>query len=247
MCPDKEQLIAFLYDECTAAERPLVEGHLATCPQCAAEIEALDGTRSHLAAWTPPDAALGFRVAASAPPGAWWRQAPAWAMAAAAALVLAAGAAVANLDVRYGADGLVVRTGWSQPAESPQAVSAAAAAPSVSPADLDALEQRLRAELAASVGAMRAERTPRGATATMAPTEAAVLARVRELIAESERRRDQQLAVRLTQLFRDFDLQRQADLRRIQASFVQLEGMAGAEAARHREQLNSLIRVSQRR
>jgi hypothetical protein len=246
MCPDKEQLIAFLYDECPPAERPLVEGHLATCPQCAAEIEALDGTRSHLAAWMPPEATLGFRVAVSAPSGAWWRQVPAWAMAAAAALVLAAGAAVANLDVRYGADGLVVRTGWSEPAESAQAMPAAPA-PSVSPADLDALEQRLRAELAASVGAVRAESAPRPATAAMAPREAEVLARVRELIAQSERRRDQQLAVRLTQLFRDFDLQRQADLRRIQASFVQLEGMAGAEAARQREQLNSLIRVSQRR
>jgi hypothetical protein len=43
----------------------------------------------------------------------------------------------------------------------------------------------------------------------------------------------------------DFDTQRQADMRRVDQNFGQLEGQTGAELARSREMLNSLVKVSQ--
>src|SRR5205814_932367 len=70
-----------------------------------------------LARWSPPEPDFGFRIVrgASAPPGRpRFRFAPAWGLAAAAVLVLAAAAAIANVEVRYGAGGLVVRTGWAR-------------------------------------------------------------------------------------------------------------------------------------
>jgi len=94
MCEDKSALVAYVYGECTADERRAVEAHLARCGACRAEVEGLRDLRDHLAEWTPPDEVLGFRVVRpDAPPvlapRAWWR-APAWGLAAAAVLVLAA-------------------------------------------------------------------------------------------------------------------------------------------------------------
>src|SRR5688572_31629312 len=120
-CDDKATLIAFLYGEVDAAMRASIEAHLETCRPCAAEVTALGDVRAELALWAPPDAELGFAIVRKseqppAPvlrpaPGApatrtlrrgveWWRTVPAWAQAAAAVLVLAAGLGIANLQVR---------------------------------------------------------------------------------------------------------------------------------------------------
>ena len=116
MCDSKELLVAFLYDEIDPAAKRTFEKHLATCAECRDELAELGATRAQIALWTPPDADLGFRIVrergtAAAP--AVRVSSPAWGLAAAALLVLAIGAAIANLDVRYGSDGLVVRTGWN--------------------------------------------------------------------------------------------------------------------------------------
>src|SRR5512135_852879 len=106
-CPDKETLIAYLYDECDEAERQHAEDHLAGCASCAREVRDLRSVRTTLRQWEPAGEAPLFRLVQDASPPAvgrtWWRP-PAWAQAMAAVLLLSVGAAIANLDVRYGSD-----------------------------------------------------------------------------------------------------------------------------------------------
>ena len=66
-------------------------------------------------------------------------------------------------------------------------------------------------------------------------------------MAESEQRQQKELALRLTQVLTDVESQRRADLVRIEQNMGQIEGLTGQEAARQREMLNYLMRVSQRR
>lgn len=253
-CGDPAGLAGYLYDECDAAERGAVEAHLATCSSCAEELRALGATRTALASWAPPDAALGFRitsthndnavnVAASSDasrgvsrgavlrPARWWhRPMPAWAQVAAAILIFVGGAV------------LGMRTAGRAPVSSLASSNAAGvgAAPaagtaSVSASDLAALERRLRAEMS----------TIRNATPTQGPqipsNEAAVLQRVRALLAESEERQQRELAFRLTQVMRDVDSQRRMDLSRIEQTFGQMEGFTRPELADQRQMINLLF------
>lgn len=252
-CDDKDQLVAYLYDELDGILRRRVEEHLRVCPTCAAEVEGLSGVRRELAGWAPPDAALGFAIvqagqpaaaAEPAPASRWWRgTVPAWAQAAAAVLIVAVGLAIANVQVRYGADGLVVTTGWmAAPALVPAASTPTA--PVLSPASaadwqpaLASLEATLRQEI-------RDARTASSAAPAASARGDVSLQRVSDLIAQSERRQTQQLALRMAQLSRDFEVQRRSDLVRINQGFGQFEGRAGAEIARQRQVLDYIMRVS---
>jgi hypothetical protein len=250
-CDQKDRLVGYLYDEVTDEERHAVEAHLATCAGCRREVDDLRGVRLHLSSWSPPEPELGFLIVRE-PARArrvWWRQ-PAWgvALAAAAVLVLAAAAAVANLEVRYDAQGVTVRTGWSAPAPS--------AAPAVTPSSVTAMATPVanaadarpwQTELAALETRLRADLAARPAAAAAAPDEASVLRRVSALVAESETRQQRELALRLTQLVRDTDQQRRADWARIAQGFGRLEDLTGAGAAQQREMMNYLMRVSQQR
>jgi hypothetical protein len=70
------------------------------------------------------------------------------------------------------------------------------------------------------------------------------LQRVSALIAASERRQQQELARRLAMFGRDLEVQRRADLVRINQGFGQFEGRAGAEIARQGQMLDYIMRVS---
>ena len=59
--------------------------------------------------------------------------------------------------------------------------------------------------------------------------------RVSDLVAQSETRQQQELALRIAQLIRDVDAQRVADLMRIQQGQGRIEAMTTAEAAAHRD------------
>ena len=73
-----------------------------------------------------------------------------------------------------------------------------------------------------------------------------MLARVRTLVEESEQRQRRELALRTADVVRDFDAQRQFDWTRVQQALGQFEGTTGAEIQRQQQELNNLIRVSQR-
>jgi anti-sigma factor RsiW len=247
-CDDKEQLLAYVYDELDGLTRRRLDEHLRICAACTAEVAGLSGVRRELADWLPPDADLGFAIApattvvrraevqAAAP---WWasRVVPAWAQAAAAVLVVAAGLSIANLQVRYGADGLVVTTGWMAPA-GPAAVPAGGQGPADWGPAFAALESALRDE----IQTVRAGSVAAAAPST--PNTALTPQRVVQLIEQSERRQQQELALRLTQFGRDLEMQRRTDLVRINQGFGQFEGRAGAEIARQRQMLDYIMRVS---
>jgi anti-sigma factor RsiW len=240
-CGNNEALVAYIYDECSPSEREAIATHVSICARCAAEVASLQATRTELVAWTPPETELGFRLPVDPPtsnvirPAGWWRQPlPAWAQAAAAALIFTTGAGLGALrgTTREPVGANRPPTAASQPG--------AAAAP-VSPQDLAALEQRLRGE-------MQQLRPAAAATVRAAESGASglTLQQVRALIAESEQRQQRELTLRTAEVIRDFDTQRRGDLARIQQTMGRLEGTTTAEVEQQRQTLNYLLRVSQR-
>lgn len=243
-CDDKGRLVAYLYGEDTPQERSATEAHLAACRACAAEIAGMRDVRSQLAAWNAPDVSLGFRITREPVERASRWRVPAWAQAAAAVLVLSAGAALANLDIRYEpGGGVTLRTGWNRQATvsaaAPTAVARRAPADPEWRAALASMEQRLRTELTAH---------PQQQTTAVARNASSddLLRQVKALVEASEQRQQRELALRLAQVVQDVEAQRRNDLVRIEQNMGQIEGVTGAEAARQRELLNYLVRVSQR-
>ncbi|HEX4913285.1 MAG TPA: zf-HC2 domain-containing protein [Vicinamibacterales bacterium] len=240
-CDDKATLIAYMYGEVDAAIRDRVEAHLARCAACAAEVTALGDVRAELGLWVPPDVELGFTIVRKSDhpaatvlrPAQWWRTVPAWAQAAAAVLVMAAGLGIANVQVRSGPDGLAVSTGWMTPATAPVA---APANDTEWKTALVSLEQQLRTEIRSA----RDQQPTATRVSAPAVSDDAVLRRVQQLLAASEERQARELATRLTQLNADMNLQRRADLMRIQQSFAQY----GDQMMQQRQMLNNVIRVS---
>jgi hypothetical protein len=168
---------------------------------------------------------------------------PAWAQAAAAAAIFATGL---TLGVMRGADRGPERSAPLQASDSVQLQSSSVSSgadPSgprtpVTRADLVALEQRLRSEMS------QARPTTQVVAAT--PADARLLDRVRAMIDESEQRQRRELALRTTEMVRDFDAQRNDDLARIERTLGQMDGTTGVEVAQQRQMLNYLMRVSQR-
>jgi hypothetical protein len=245
-CDDGATLVAYLYDELDPGPRAAVAEHLRTCAACSAEVAALGGVRRVLGEWTPPAPPLRFAVAPDVsavvvrPGGSRWLAVPAWAQFAAATLAIAVGAAVANVQVRHDAAGWTVTTGWMPP-PAPAAGVAVPAAAAIRDREawrpaLAALEESLRRDLAAE----------RAAAAPASAPDPDTVGRLRTLIQESERRQQQELALRLAQFSRDLDLQRRADLVRIDQGIGRLEGRTGAEVARQREMLNYIVRTGLR-
>jgi hypothetical protein len=92
MCDDRERLIGYVYEECDASERRLIDAHLSECATCRDEIGGLRAVREDLLAWSVPEHESVWRPFAPQQPASWWRQVPVWAMAAAASVMFAIGA-----------------------------------------------------------------------------------------------------------------------------------------------------------
>ena len=253
-CDDKERLIAYLYGESGLDERRAIEAHAEMCGECASEIRDLQGVRTTLSAWQPPETELGFRIVrepVAAAPRRWW-QTPAWApMALAAGLVLALAASV---EVEYGNGAMTVRSGWA-PRPTPAATTTESApqpgpvTPQLTEADLDkvlaSLEGRLRAELVAT--ASRESSAAPVRVQAGAVDRAEILRQVESLIELSERRQQRELAFRLAQAVQDMDAQHRTDMVRLENGLGQIEGVTGKEVAQQRQLINYLMRTSQQR
>jgi hypothetical protein len=236
MC-DKDLLVGYVYDDIIDMDRARFERHLRECAACRAEVAEMRRVRDDLAAWDAPQPAIGFRLVQDRKPSwrAWWT--PALGLAAAAVLLLAVASAIAQVEVSYGSNGLTVRTGWgrAQPVvhevelRQPN-VTARPTNASVDAAALAALDRRL-AQLEAS---MRSTVRPVSATDARA-ADSQIIRRVGDMVAQSETRQEQELALRIAQLARDVDAQRVADLMRIQQGQGRIEAMTTAEAAAHRD------------
>jgi hypothetical protein len=255
MC-DKERLVSYLYDDLADGERATFERHLRECVDCRDELNALRGVRADLISWSPPQPDFGFRVVREpkvvpfAPKSwrAWYT--PAAGLAAAAVLVLAAASAIAHVEIHKGPDGLTVRTGWNSSPAATEATPPAAAArdvllpasatSGVDPAMIAALDRRLRALEIATRDAGPVRNASAVSTSARA-SDADLLRRVRELLAQSETKQQGELALRIAQVIRDVDAQRVEDLKRIQQGLRGIEASVNAEAMGHRELTNYIL------
>ncbi len=232
-CVEKDALIDYLYGEADANARARMDAHLRSCAQCADEIRELKDVRGTLEAWVPPEAELGFRMvsdvsSALAPVSFWGRfqRRPAWGLAAAAVLVLAAAAAITKPELKIGRGEMVLRLGWSDTA------SDAATRPGAEPASRSdqvplAAEPRQRLQplrgTAVAVGPGSRATAP---VAAAAVDDERLLRSTRQLLLEAERIADR----------------RQVDLSELQRAFGEFD-RTRAQLARQ-QLLDVLTRVS---
>jgi anti-sigma factor RsiW len=245
-CDDKATLVAYLYGEIDPAARQAVDAHLESCAACADEVTALGGVRSGLGVWAPPDVELDFQIVRKSQqpsatvlrPAQWWSTVPAWAQAAAAILVVAAGLSIANLQVSSGPNGFSVSTGWMAPAAPAlsETIDGAAIDRRVERA-LVSLEQQLRTEI-------RSAREQAAPVAARGPLDEATLRRVQQLITEAEQRHERALAARFVEFTRDLNLQRRADLMNINRVVGSFAGSYEEQLMRQRQMINNVMRVS---
>lgn len=251
MC-DKDLLVAYLYDDLADADRARIETHLRTCRACRDELAALRGVRADLTSWAPPEPDFGFRIVREPrqAPRAWRaRLNPVLGLAAAAAIVLAAATAIANVEVRYDKDGFAIRTGRSV-SDGSAAASGSARRESAAryggtnEATVAALQKRI-ADLEQSTRAI-AERPAAAPVRQAAPAamSEAEWRHVRDLIAQSESRQQAMLAIQIQRVIRDVDFKRATDLARVQQGLDRLGGMTTAETAAHRELANMVYRMA---
>ena len=92
----------------------------------------------------------------------------------------------------------------------------------ISPAALTAMDRRLSLLEAAARSA--------APSSSQRVSDTEILRRVRDLLAQSESRQQQELALRIAQVIRDVDAQRLADLSRIQQGLGRIDAMTTAEA-----------------
>lgn len=247
MCTEanKEALVGFLYGELAPDDKRAFEAHLRGCGPCSAEVSGLRATRDDLLAWAPPEcrdlpSSWTSAPAAPAPMARLTAWAPAFGLAAAAMLVLAASASIANLDIRYDDQGFSVRTGRAPaepaaPAAAPPALTNASA---VTAGDLAAFEARLRASFTApDPGAMARASVVSPGTPQLSPD-------VRRWIEESEERTRREMAQRFLDIVTDFEGHRRADMMRVQQALGQLQRTNGVEAAQTRDIVNRLMLAS---
>lgn len=247
MC-NKEQLVGYLYGELSAADRETFEAHIDGCEGCRQEVAELLHTRQHLASWSPPEPEFNFTVVQSArtavAPKRWLAFVPQWGLAAAAALIVLAGAAaIANLEVQYGQDGsLVVRTGWSaRPDSNPPGVPASEPVGPTGPVvatseqlkgQFEALERRL-AELEQRQTTQSGVLAASGRPGITAPE-------LRKILAESEARQQTELNLRIGQVWNDFSAARASDFARVQQTLGQAQGLTNVQLKQLREANDSL-------
>jgi hypothetical protein len=262
-CPEPDTLLVLLYDdEGTPEERAVLQDHVDRCLDCADVLTSLDTARGALGAWHAPRLPLGFalvRLGRSPVRTALWGGG----LAAAAILVLAAAASLAQFDISYDSQGLRIRTGVSRSSVSAIAESRGTAAagpalatarPAATPAtegawvgkaaageppwraDLDLLATQIRGDVARLVHesrqvpaatAVRAAIPAAPAVPGRGMTDAELLKRVQDLLDQSEIRQQSNLALRVTELGRQFELARQSDIVQVEQTLQRIEQQRG--------------------
>jgi hypothetical protein len=241
-------LVAYLYDEIDAADRATFSAHVNGCGRCTRELAALRGVRSTLSAWAPPEprviTSYEPRTAIAEPRAVRsWHDVPGWAQVAAALLVLGVSMGIANVEVRRDSTGWTLRTGWSKvPAQNAAALPAT---PVSAPwrADLTTLERQLRTEFQPMLSTARAVSA---AAPTNTMSEQELQRRMRAIIDESERRQERELALRVAEVVKEVNAQRQADLVKINSSLGFIQTSTYGEQMKQRELVNYLLKVSQK-
>lgn len=221
MCEQREQLLDYLYDEVSPETRRGVESHLAACDDCREEVRAFRNVREDLLAWAVPSLPSVWTPFAPAPVVPWHKQVPAWALAAAAGLMLVVGGAggflAQNVAAANGA-------GVGGP---PSAVALPAHVTQASLMDSQAIVSLVRQELA------NAGREAAGVTAAAdaaersyrldAATEARLLARVSDLVSASHTQQLSLVGDYLSKVAHETERQRKDDGQSLTSLKAQVE------------------------
>jgi len=209
MCEQREHLLDYLYDEITPTARREMDQHLEACDDCRDDLRAFRRVREDLLAWDVPQPAPVWKPFAPAPVVPWFRQVPAWGLAAAASLMFMIGAAGGGAMVAFGGFGQPNQTAL---AEVPAVMTAG---PSL---DADAISALIRKEVSsATADATAAARMTTVANHTPASlkldpaSEQRLVDRASELMRESEKR----VYTYLVQAAIDADRQRRDDGQRM--------------------------------
>ena len=201
MCDDREKLIAYLYDEADASERRQMDAHLIGCAECREELRGLRAVRQDLLAWEVPDHGSVWTPFAAPQPTVWWRQVPAWGLAAAAILVFGIGLA-GGIAARALTSAPPVVQAQVQP--QPQAVAAPVPQTvAATPEEVRALEERI-----ASIERLALRRPEPARVSDVALTRP----ELEQLIKESEGRINQRTAQKIYSAVIDMANQRQRDM-----------------------------------
>jgi hypothetical protein len=211
----REERLDVLYGEASRDTIRRVADHEAVCPECREETADLRRVRHDLQAWKAPDRA---RPALALPR-------PRRFLAAAAVLLLAAGAALglSGSELRYG-DG---RLSFSLGRGDEEVRRLLAEQESRHRHEIEVL----KASLSSPVG----------------HDEAGILARAAEMIRESEMRQDASLQASLAGFERRVDAQRRFDLARVSAGLSYLDSKSGQHVARTTELMGYVLEASQKR
>jgi hypothetical protein len=217
----RNEMLDVLYGEADAATQRRFDEHQAGCPACRQEIAGLRRLRRDLAAWPLPLALRPRRALAARV----WRALPV-----AAGVILALGAALglSGSELRYEEGRLAFRLGRASVAVPDRTVDERMAA----------LEARHRAE----IQALRA-----GLARLEGAGDAALLARVSEMIRRSEARQAVLVGASMASLRDETDAKRRYDLAQVGAGLSFLEGKTGLQAARTTELMGHVLQAAQKR
>ena len=202
-CDDREKLIAYLYDEASASERRQVDAHLAGCAECRDELRGLRSVRQDLLAWDVPEHESVWKPFVTPVAAVWWKQVPAWGLAAAATLVFGLGMA-GGFVARSLASVPVATQAQVQPTASPTATVPQTVA--ATPEQVRALEARL-----ASIERVTLAQPAPAPVTSRASTVSLTRADVDQLISDSEGRVNKRTADKLYKMMLDIDRQRTRD------------------------------------
>jgi hypothetical protein len=239
-CGDSGALVAYLYNECEPGEQQLIAAHIKRCAMCASEIDTLLATRRTLAAWIPPDLALGFQITRSdaaangparvlEPKIAWWRKPlPAWAQAAAALLIFATG-----LSLGLSRNGPPGQVAVSQTPAVRRAEAPTTAAP-VWRDELARLEKQMKSEIS--------QLRSTSPAAPVGPPSDALMQQVKSLIEESEANQRRDFTLRMVDLADVIERQRRVDMAQIGNSMGQFRGATRDEIRQQNEAFNEALR-----
>ena len=201
MCNERERMIDYLYDEGSADARRASAAHLATCPECQDELRSLQAVRNDLASWNVPVRESVWTSFAPTQMQPWWRQVPTWAMAAAAALLLAVGAT----------SGFIARAAWMP------APVASAPAPTI--VDAFSIEQNVLGKVRADLAAHQVPAAlvaPQNVSTSAGRSDAEFMKQVQALIADSAQRQTHAWQVQLSGVQADMEARHQAELQSLQ-------------------------------
>jgi len=140
MCEERERLIGYVYEECNLDERRTIEAHLESCHVCRNEIGGLRRARQELLAWEVPDQPPVWRPVAPAAAPSAWSVIPAWALTAAAGLLVMVGAAGGAMTYALMPHATAVAE-----AQPPASTTQVAASPTADLARLAEAERRIAA------------------------------------------------------------------------------------------------------